>query len=250
MTYYINNLNQKIAYKYIKGRSPGIIFVHGLNSDMQGLKAQSIEKYAKKNKLSFLKFDCRGHGKSDGKFEDFTISDWKNDLTNLIDNITKGPQIIIGSSMGGWLMMLAAKSRKKRVCGLIGLAAAPDFGNSLYKSLNNKSKKQIKKNGFTKHFWSYGSSYILTKKFFIHAKKNKILNQPFNFQKPIILIQGLKDDVVDINIPKKIMMVSKSKNIQILYLKSSDHRLSSITDIKAITNSIDSIRKIINSKQI
>ena len=249
MTYYINNLNQKIAYRYIKGRSPGIIFVHGLNSDMQGLKALSIEKYAKKNKLSFLKFDCRGHGKSDGKFEDFTISDWKKDLIDLIDNITKGPQIIIGSSMGGWLMMLAAKSRKKRVSGLIGLAAAPDFGNSLYSSLNKRIKEQIKKNGFAKHFWSYGSSYILTKKFFIHAKKNKILNQTFNFHKPIILIHGLKDNVVDFNIPKNIMKVSKSKNIQIIYLKSSDHRLSSITDIKTIINSIDSIREQINPKQ-
>ena len=87
MSYYVNKLNQKIAYKYYRGGSPGIIFVHGLNSDMEGLKAKSIEKYAKKNKLSFLRFDCRGHGKSHGNFEDFTISDWKNDLIDMIDNI-------------------------------------------------------------------------------------------------------------------------------------------------------------------
>ena len=73
MAYYINNLNQKIAYKYIKGKSPGIIFIHGMNSDMQGVKALSIQKYAKKKGLSFLRFDCRGHGKSDGKYENFTM---------------------------------------------------------------------------------------------------------------------------------------------------------------------------------
>ena len=110
MPYFINKKKERIRYKSIKGRGPGIIFIHGLNSDMSGQKALSIEKFARKNKMKFIRFECRGHGKSDGKFEDFTISDWKNDLTNLIDNITKGPQIIIGSSMGGWLMMLAAKN--------------------------------------------------------------------------------------------------------------------------------------------
>ena len=114
MAFYINNLNQKIAYRYIKGKSPGIIFVHGLNSDMQGLKALCIEKYARKNNIAFLRFDCRGHGKSFGNFEDFTISDWRHDLLDIIDNLTSGPQILIGSSMGGWLMMLATRSRNSR----------------------------------------------------------------------------------------------------------------------------------------
>ena len=80
MAYFINNYNQKIAYNYIKGRAPGIIFIHGLNSDMQGKKALSIQKYARKKGLSFLRFDCRGHGKSYGRFHEFSVEDWKNDL--------------------------------------------------------------------------------------------------------------------------------------------------------------------------
>ena len=99
---------------------------------MNGGKALDIERYARKNKLNFVRFDCRGHGKSEGKFEDFNMSDWKKDLLDIIDNVAKGPQILIGSSMGGWLMMLAAKARPKRIQGLIGLAAAPDFGKDLY----------------------------------------------------------------------------------------------------------------------
>ena len=191
MSYLINKKNQKIAYKSSKGKSPGIIFIHGLNSDMEGLKAKYVNKYAKKNNLSFVCFDCRGHGKSFGKFEDFTLSDWKEDLINIIDKLTKGRQILIGSSMGGWLMCLAAKARPKRIAGLIGLAAATDFGNNLYNDLSVKNKKELKIKGFTK-YTSYEFSYTLTKKFFIDAKKNNILQKPFKFNKPIILIHGMK----------------------------------------------------------
>ena len=240
MAYYINNLNQKIAYKYIKGINPGIIFVHGLNSDMQGLKALRIEKYAKKNKLSFLRFDCRGHGKSFSNFEDFNITDWKKDLIDLLDNITKGPQIIVGSSMGGWLMILAAKARKKRIFGLLGLATATDFGDNLYSDLSKKSRKELKNKGITK-YTSNGFSYYLSNKFFKEAKKNNILNKPFRFNKPFILIHGTKDNVVDYMMPQKIMNNTSGKNVQIHYIKSSDHRLSSEQNLNCITSAIDAI---------
>jgi len=103
MSYLINKKKQKIAYNSTKGKSPGIVFIHGLNSDMLSLKAKKIERYAKKNNLAFLRFDCRGHGRSFGNFEDFTITDWKDDLIEVIDKLTKGPQILIGSSMG-WMV--------------------------------------------------------------------------------------------------------------------------------------------------
>jgi len=244
MSYLINKKNQKIAYKSSKAESPGIIFIHGLNSDMEGLKAKYISKYAKKNNLSFIRFDCRGHGKSFGKFEDFTLSDWKEDLINIIDKLTKGPQILIGSSMGGWLMSLAAKARPKRIAGLIGLAATTDFGNNLYKNLSLKNKKELKIKGFTK-YTSYKFSYTLKKNFFIDAKKNNILQKPFKFNKPIILIHGLMDDVVNVNIPKKIMKVINSSNIQLILLKKSDHRLSKPTDLTVIKNSINNLREMI-----
>ena len=170
MRFYKNKQNHKIAYKSLKGRRLGIIFIHGLNSDMNGGKALAVEQYARKNKLNFIRFDCRGHGKSEGKFEDFTLSDWRKDLLDIIDIIARGPQILIGSSMGGWLMMLAAKARPQRIKGLIGLAAAPDFGKDLYNALNKKNKKEISTKGITK-YTSYGFSYYLTKKFFVEAEK-------------------------------------------------------------------------------
>ena len=242
MTYLINKKKQKINYKFTKGKSPGIIFIHGLNSDMYGLKALSIEKYAKKKGLSFIRFDCRGHGKSFGNFEDFTLTDWKEDLIYIIDKLTEGPQILIGSSMGGWLMILAAKSRPRRIAGLIGLATAVDFGAELYRKLSVKNKKEIKEKGITKYF-SYGFSYFIKENFFIDCKKNNILKKKFRFSKPIILIHGLKDTVVKSNIPEKIMKITSSKDIQIIYLKSSDHRLSKFNDTLLIHNSINNIIK-------
>ena len=244
MSYFINKKNQKIAYKRIKGKSPGIVFIHGLNSDMEGKKAIFIEKYAKKNKLSFIRFDCRGHGKSAGNFEDFTITDWKKDLFDIIDNLTKGPQILIGSSMGGWLMLLAAKSKKRKISALIGLAAAADFGKDLFNSLSIKNKQDIKTKGITKYTYK-GFAYYLTKEFFIHCTKNKVLNKKINFKKPVILIHGNKDNIVKDTMPIKIMKKLSSKNVQIKFLKSSDHSLSSSDDLKNIKNSLDNIRALI-----
>ena len=247
MRFYKNKQNHKIAYKTLKGRRLGIIFIHGLNSDMNGGKALEIEQYAKKNKLNFIRFDCRGHGSSEGKFEDFTISDWRKDLLDIIDNVAKGPQILIGSSMGGWLMMLAAKARPQRIKGLIGLAAAPDFGKDLYNGLNKKNKKEISTKGITK-YTSYGFSYYLTKKFFIEAEKNRVLKKPFRFSKPMVLIHGLKDNVVKEDVPRKILKKVTGKNVNIIYLKESDHRLSSLTDLTIIKESIDYLREIIKLK--
>ena len=241
MPYFINKLKQRIAYKTVKGRGPGIIFIHGLNSDMNGEKAITVEKYARTHKLNFVRFDCRGHGNSFGKFEDFTISDWKNDLVNVIDNLTRGPQILIGSSMGGWLMLLAARSRPSRIKGMIGLAAAPDFGDNLYNDLSIKNKKEIKKKGIIKYS-SFGFSYFIRKKFFIDARKNKVLNKSYRYNKPLILIHGLKDNVVSSKVPKKILKKVTSKKIQIILLKNSDHRLSSKKDLQTLVSAIDMVR--------
>ena len=241
MPYFFNKLKQRIAYKTVKGREPGIIFIHGLNSDMNGKKAITVEKYARTHKLNFVRFDCRGHGNSYGKFEDFTISDWKKDLINIIDNLTTGPQILIGSSMGGWLMMLAARVRPLRIKGMIGLAAAPDYGDNLYNNLTIKNKREIKNKGIIKYS-SSGFSYFIRKKFFIDARKNKVLNKPYKYNKPLILIQGLKDNVVSSKVPKKILKKVISKKIQIIFLKNSDHRLSGKKDLYTLMSAIDIIR--------
>ena len=243
MPFYKNKQNHKIAYKSLKGKGLGIIFIHGLNSDMSGNKALTVERYARKNKLNFIRFDCRGHGKSEGKFEEFTMSDWRKDLLDIIDNLARGPQILIGSSMGGWLMMLAAKARPQRIKGMIGLAAAPDFGKDLYNALHKKNKNEINTKGITKYM-SYGFPFYLTKKFFIEAEKNRVLKKQFRYTKPLILVHGLKDDVVKEDVTRQILKKVTGKYVNIIYLKESDHRLSSDTDLQIITQSIEYIRNL------
>ena len=242
MTYFINKKKEKIHYKSLKGKFPGIIFIHGLNSDMSGQKALYIERYAKKNKLQFIRFDCRGHGKSTGKFEDFTISDWKRDLIDIIDNVAKGPQILVGSSMGGWLMFLAAKARSSRIAGMVGLAAAPDYIDGFYNDLPAKKKQDLKIKGVI-NYSSYGFSYLIKKKYIVDGRKNKILNKEFKWNKPLILIQGLKDNVVKPDVPEKIIRKVKGNQILIKLLKNSDHRLSESFDLKVISESIDAVIK-------
>ena len=242
MTYFINNLKQKIAYKYFRGKSPGIIFIHGLTSDMEGKKALNIQKYVRKKGLSFLRFDCRGHGKSYGNFHNFTITDWKNDLLDMIDNITQGPQILIGSSLGGWLMILAAKARKSKIAGLIGLAPAADATIYLMNELPKKIQNEIQKKGISKFKkWNV----ILTKKFFQDGKKNLVLKNNFSFNKPVILIHGLQDKDVSPEISQKILKKITSSKVQIRYLKNSGHRLSTNKDLKIIFNAIDNILELI-----
>ena len=140
--------------------------------------------------------------------------------------------------------MLAARERKSRVAGLIGLAPAPDFTKYLFAELPKKIQNQINKNGISKvRKWKY--NYTFTKKFFQEGKKNFILNNKFLFNKPIILIHGLQDKDVSPKITQKIIKQISSKKIQIRYLKNSDHRLSSKNDLKIIRNAIDNILDLI-----
>ena len=143
--------------------------------------------------------------------------------------------------MGGWLMMLAARSRYSRIKGMIGLAAAPDCDKDLYKSLTRKNKNEIKKYGKTKYSL-HGFSYTLKKKFFTEAKKFRILNKKFKYNKSLILIHGLKDDVVSRKTPEKIIKNVSSKKIKVIYLKNGDHRLSKKEDLNMIKQSIELIR--------
>ena len=144
--------------------------------------------------------------------------------------------------MGGWLMLLAAKARPSKIVGLVGVAAAPDYIDEFYSNLSNKKKKEINNKGIIR--CSYNDySYLIKKKYIVEGRKNKILNKAFKWSKPLILIQGLKDNVVTPDVPEKIVKKIKGKQIQIKLLKNSDHRLSDPFDLKVMNDSVQSIVK-------
>src|SRR6202795_4457938 len=120
-----------IAYRRLAGAAPGIVFLGGFRSDMTGTKALFLEDYCSRRGRAYVRFDYFGHGASSGDFADGTVSRWRNDSVAVIDSLTEGPQILVGSSMGGWIMVLAALARPERIAGLVGIAAAPDATTDL-----------------------------------------------------------------------------------------------------------------------
>src|ERR1700675_1498312 len=120
-----------IAYRRLLGAAPGIVFLGGFRSDMTGTKALFLEDYCRRRGQAFVRFDYFGHGASSGDVAQGTIGRWREDAIAIIDSLTTGPQILVGSSMGGWAMLLAALARPGRIAGLVGIAGAPDFTEEL-----------------------------------------------------------------------------------------------------------------------
>src|ERR1700735_4466128 len=144
MTSYLKLKNGgKIAYHKTEGVTPGVMFLGGFRSDMNGVKAVALENYCKKNGRAFLRFDYEGHGESSGEFEDCTIGRWKDNALLALMKLTEGRQILVGSSMGGWLSLLLAKQKPRRIAAVVGIAAAPDFTeNSIFANLKKSQLKE------------------------------------------------------------------------------------------------------------
>jgi pimeloyl-ACP methyl ester carboxylesterase len=138
----------RVAYETVPGKTPGVMFLGGFHSDMTGTKATALEAHCRAAGRAFVRFDYTGHGASSGKFEEGTIGGWAEDAVAVLDEVAEGPQILVGSSMGGWIMLLAALARPGRVCDLVGVAAAPDFTEDLiWNEMPEKAKKVILREG-------------------------------------------------------------------------------------------------------
>ena len=148
LRWHIINQSIKIAYNRVAGKSPGVVFLGGHGSDMSGSKALFLEAWANRHQRALLRFDDSGHGHSDGEFLKTNVSDWTRDAIAVLDNLTKGPQILVGSSLGGWIMLNVALARTERIAGLVGIAAAPDFTEDLiWNPLDADSRTSFKTSG-------------------------------------------------------------------------------------------------------
>ena len=143
-----SNVQKQIAYRSFDGRSPGVMFLGGFRSDMEGTKVCSLELHCKAVGRSFVKFDYSGHGVSSGDFKEGTIGSWTDDAIAVLDEVAKGPQVLVGSSMGGWISLLCALARPKEVYGIVGVASAPDFTEDLiWNHVSENQQKEIDKEG-------------------------------------------------------------------------------------------------------
>ena len=245
--YFITLSKKRIKYLLIKKNSSiTVVFFHGFMSDMVGAKPMAIQKFCKKQKLNFLKFEYSGHGKSTGEFIKGNITKWTNEAKQIIKSkINKNSNLIfVGSSMGSWIALNLFPIFKKKLKGFIGIASAPEFLQNL---MWKKFSKKIKKTIIEKKIYQLdhgGYTYPITKQLIFDGRNNKVLNNKINLKIPITLLHGTKDDVVPLNFSKKIMKVCKKSIKKLIKIKNGDHSLSRRSDLKKICNEMDSIIKI------
>ena len=240
--YFTTLSKRKIKYLFIKKNSQiTVVFFHGLMSDMIGAKPTAIQKFCRKLKLNFLKFEYSGHGRSSGKFIEGNISKWTDEAKQLIKSKIKNDKnlIFVGSSMGSWIALNLFSFFKKQIKGFIGIASAPEF---LEKLMWKKFSKKIKKIIMTKkiyHLEHGGFIYPITKQLIFDGRKNKVLNNKINLKIPIVLFHGAKDEVVPLNFSKKIFEICKKSKKKLIKIKNGDHSLSRKSDLKKICNELN-----------
>ena len=236
---------RKIAYMHYKGKSKiGFLFFPGFNSDMMGSKALKIYNWCKKNKYQCTLFDYSGHGKSSKNFIDSSFTEWIEDSNEILNKVTSGPQILIGSSMGGWITIKIGLLNPKKIKGIITIAAAPDFTKRLWKNhLSKAQKEKIIKNGFIIIPSDYDNEgYIITKKIIDSGNKNLILgSKTLEIKSPLRLIHGDKDKDVHWKESLKIFNKCKSLNAELILIKNGDHRLSNKQQLEKIILTIQSL---------
>ena len=245
MTKFINRLNNStIAYNQLTGKNIGIVFLSGFNSDMQGKKALYLEKWAKENNHSFLRFDYSGHGQSSGSIDKTCFSDWYQDAEYLINKLTKDKQILVGSSMGAWIMLMLVKRIPQKISAIIGLAPAPDFPKLLiWDKMTGDEKRKLVKNRKTSIKYEDGSKNNFSYKLIKDSFKNLTLLDSIYFNGPVYLYHGMADDAVPYDLSIKIIKTfAGTKDVKLLLEKNAGHRLSETHQLQNITNIIQEIK--------
>lgn len=226
----------RLAYRLRAGSSPTLLFLPGYKSDMEGTKAVALDAFAERHGLAMLRFDYSGTGSSEGRFEDGTLGRWLDETLLMVDRQTEGPLILIGSSMGGWIALLAALRRPERVQALVGIAAAPDFTDWGYSS---EEKLKIVAEGRLESPNPYGPEPQLTMRgFWESGEKLRLLDGPVDLRCPVRLVHGDADEEVPLEVATRLMRRLRSADVQLSILKGGGHRLSEPNEIDAILRTV------------
>jgi len=215
---------RRIAHHRTPGRGPGVVFLGGFRSDMTGTKALDLQSWAIATGRAFVRFDYSGHGASSGRFADLTVSDWVADATAVLDALTDGPQVLVGSSMGGWIALLLERARPDRVAGLVGIAAAPDFTEDLMW-----------------HGWDTATRALIE-----DGRRNLVLRTPLLLPFPVRLIHGTADTDVPEAHALKLFHHATGPDIRLTLVKGADHRMSdpgSLALIQAAVTEVAALHK-------
>jgi pimeloyl-ACP methyl ester carboxylesterase len=218
-----------------------VLFCGGFTSDMTGTKALALESHCRDSGRQYARFDYGGHGASSGRFEDGTIGDWTADALAIVDQVIEGRMIVVGSSMGGWIMLLLALARRDRVHGLVGIAAAPDFTEDLLLAqATDEQRRQLATDGYWLQPSAYGNGpYPVTDKLIEDGRQHLLLRASIPIRCPVHLLHGQRDADVPWETSLRLAERLKSDDVTIELIKAGDHRLSSAPDIARIIGAIE-----------
>ncbi|KAJ7320379.1 hypothetical protein JRQ81_019890 [Phrynocephalus forsythii] len=233
----------KLAYHKLKGKNPGVVFLPGLFSNMNGEKALALEEYCRSVGHAFVRFDYRGCGSSEGDAKENTLGKWRKDVLSVLDELTQGPQILVGSSLGGWLMLHAAIARPEKVAALVGIAVAADHFVSTFKQLPVEVKKEIEEKGEWKLPTKYNEEgfYTVPYPLIQEAENHCVLSSPLPIKCPVRLIHGIKDEDVPWEISMKVAEHVVSTDVDIILRKGGLHRMKEKDDIRLIVYTVEDL---------
>lgn len=243
---FISHQDRSLAYCKRDGHGPTVIFFPGFMSDMEGSKALALDAFCRERGQAYVRFDYSGHGKSSGDFIDGTIGQWTEDALAIIDQVTEGPLVLVGSSMGGWIGLLAALARKDRVRAFTGLAAAPDFTRDLCWDLySDEIKETLHRDGVYYEACDYGDDpYPMTLNLLKEGNDHLLLDGEIALDCPVRLIHGLRDPDVPPDTAQRLCDRLTSDDVVITYIKNGDHRLSTDDDLKRLCRIVKELSKI------
>ena len=240
--YMISETGRRLAYHLTSGRQPGVVFLGGFKSDMQGTKAVFLEQWAQAAGHAFLRFDYSGHGQSSQEFTDGCIGDWAADARAVIEALTDGPQILVGSSMGGWIALLIARAMSDRVAGLVTIAAAPDFTeDSMWAGFDERQRADMLENGQVVLPSAYGEPYVITRRLIEEGRRNLVLREPLHLPFPVRFLQGTADNDVDISVSTSLLDHATGPDMRLTLVRDADHRFSDPDCLELIYTSVEEV---------
>ncbi len=234
-----------IAYHRVPGKAPGVVFLTGYMSDMTGGKALRLEHFCRQRGLAFLRFDYFGHGASSGAFTDGTIGRWADDAVFVLDHLTEGSQVLVGSSLGGWIMTLAAMRRSERIAGLLGIAVAPDFTERLADTMLSADELVIlERDGVVRVAGPYDPEPTpVTRSIIEEGRNHLVLHDEIPLDCPVRLIHGMGDPDVPWRTSLRFAEQLRSTDVEITLVKDGAHRLSEPDDLDRLCETLDALRR-------
>ena len=241
-TFTTNDVRQ-LAYNQTTGQGPGVVFLGGFKSDKEGTKAIYLEEWAQRRGQAFLRFDYSGHGQSSGDFLEGSIGDWAEDAGAIIAGLTDGPQILVGSSMGGWIALLLARMMPERFAGLVTIAAAPDFTeDSMWAGFDDAQKRALQEDGRVELPSDYSDEpYVITRHLIEDGRKRLVLRDPLPLPFPVRFLQGTDDADVDMSVAYRLLNHADGPDMRLTLVKGADHRFSDPDCLALIVHAIEDV---------